>query len=684
MLRKIRILITLLALVLTRQALAMPGQTIKVGVHNNPPLCSIDSSKQAQGIFIDIINEVAAINRWKVQYVPLSFAEGIKAIQYGKVDLLTTVARTKEREKTVYFNSESIFTNWGIVYSTKSVSIESITDLEGKVLALEKSDIHARALTLLLKDFNVKANIVWCDNINTIFKKLRNNEVDAGAVNKIFGYQQNLDQQLRATPIIFNPVNIHIAGGPLSRPLLNDLDQALLHLKTTHPAFYQNTINQWLSKEAKTGPQWIYNSLYTLLVLTIILSIILFFQRNLVKKRTNRLHEAEKIGKQRAKAIRQIEHEKALILNSLEEQVIFIDNDYNLVWANDAFKKSHDVPFEKLVGKKCYAAYFNRNTPCNFCQYDNCLKTNRTEVREHISNTSGKIFTHKTHPVYDADQNPIGFVEILSDITDKKKHEEELVAAKEKAEQSDYLKSAFLANMSHEIRTPMNAIIGFSELLDDDSLTSAERKSYLNIIQSNGNQLLKLISDILIFSQIESGHIELQYSTIKIMDFLESIYQQFESEVSKLNKRLTIHLLAEIEKTLEMDTDIVRLKQVIFNLLTNAIKFTDEGSITLGASRRKNTLIIFVKDTGIGIPHNQQEEVFKRFSQVSNNQMRKASGSGLGLTIANDLSKQLGGHITLESTPGYGSTFYLHHPLRRTQHTDNKTLHKIPVAPLLK
>lgn len=271
--------------------------------------------------------------------------------------------------------------------------------------------------------------------------------------------------------------------------------------------------------------------------------------------------------------------------------------------------------------------------------------------------------------MYDGGTSPIGFVKVISDFTDKKKNEEELIAAKEKAEESDFMKSTFLANMSHEIRTPMNAIIGFSELLEDNDLTNAQKNNYLNIIQSNGQHLLQLISDILIFSQLESGHIELQYSSFNITEVLKEIYQQFKSEKEKLDKPNLEILLSidKIESNTSLHSDNIRLKQIIFNLMTNALKFTEKGSITLGAYINENMLVIYVKDTGIGIPKDQQAKIFHRFLQVENPHLKKAEGTGLGLTISSDLIDLLGGKIEVKSKVDVGSTFTIHHPIYREE-----------------
>jgi signal transduction histidine kinase/ABC-type amino acid transport substrate-binding protein len=679
MLKKIQTLVAQVTLCIIINASTYAAEIIKVGVHYNPPLCSIDSSNHAEGIFIDVFNKIASVNNWQIEYVPVSLAEGIEALKYGQLDLLSTVAITKEREQFLNFTDETIFTNWGLVYANKNSKIESITDLQGKKLALEKGDIHAQALLKLLDNFNINAEIIWCESLVEVFKTIDNNDADAGAVNKLFGYLQNIDQKLKVTSILFNPVNVNFASGPLSTSLLKKVDETLIKIKANEPEFYKSTINQWLTKDSKQSASWILYLIYALSGLSILLIISLIILRRIVRKRTASLKEATKLSSQRGKTIQQIEHEKTLILNSLEEQVVFMDNNFNLIWANDAFKKSSSIPFEKVVGTKCYETYFNRDTPCDFCTYETSLLTNRTEIREHINEATGQIFIHKTHPVFDNEHKSIGFVEILSDISEKKKHEQELIIAKEKAEQSDFLKSAFLANMSHEIRTPMNAIIGFSELLEDETLSTQEKKSYLHIIQSNGNQLLKLISDILIFSQIESGHVNLQYSLLNVSTLLNEIYEQFKSEINKYSKKIDIILESEIDDLLELESDQVRIKQIIYNLLTNAIKFTEEGSITIGAYADNKQLTILVKDTGIGIPKDKQQDVFKRFSQVKNNQLKKATGSGLGLTIAHDLIKQLGGDIKLESQVGIGSTFYLTHPLKRINETSEPSFFNTPV-----
>ncbi|MBI9061227.1 MAG: HAMP domain-containing histidine kinase [Marinilabiliaceae bacterium] len=299
------------------------------------------------------------------------------------------------------------------------------------------------------------------------------------------------------------------------------------------------------------------------------------------------------------------------------------------------------------------------------------MKKQSLVTAEFYNEQTQKYYRTKTTPVYDDQGEPVGFVKTLSDITDKKKSEQELIAAKE---ESDVLKSVFLANMSHEIRTPMNAIIGFSELLEDDELTNNEKKHYIEIIQSNGNQLLKLISDILVFSQLETGNVTLQLKETRILPLLKEAFDLFETEKERCHKSQLKLILEvdDIDDSFSITTDVFRLKQIIFNLLTNALKFTEHGHITLKAEIIKDQLCISVSDTGIGITKENQAQIFQRFSQVSNSNTKKVTGAGLGLNITKEIISLLNGSIHVKSTPHAGSVFWIYHPI----HQDQKVVHQ--------
>jgi len=237
----------------------------------------------------------------------------------------------------------------------------------------------------------------------------------------------------------------------------------------------------------------------------------------------------------------------------------------------------------------------------------------------------------------------------------------ELIGAKEKAEESDRLKSAFLANMSHEIRTPMNGILGFAELLKEPKLTGEEQQEYIGIIEKSGARMLNIINDIIDISKIESEQMEVNISVTNVNEQIEYIYTFFKPEVER--KGMQIFFQNSLpEKEAIIKTDREKVYAILTNLVKNAIKYSDKGTINFGYNLKMNRelaeLEFFVKDTGIGILKDRQEVVFHRFVQADISDKRAYQGAGLGLSITKAYVEMLGGKIWVESEEGKGSTFY--------------------------
>jgi PAS domain S-box-containing protein len=248
-------------------------------------------------------------------------------------------------------------------------------------------------------------------------------------------------------------------------------------------------------------------------------------------------------------------------------------------------------------------------------------------------------------------------VSTVTDITEQKRVESELIASKGKAEESDRLKTAFLANMSHEIRTPMNGILGFAELLKEPKLTGEEQQKYISIIEKSGDRLLNIINDIISLSKIESGHIEIKISETNINEQIEYLHTFFKPEAAKKGIRIKIRKALKSDKAI-ITTDKEKLYAVWTNLVKNAIKFTNRGEVEFGYQVQGSTILFFVKDTGAGISEEQQTFIFERFRQGSTSMTRSYEGAGLGLAISKGFVEMLGGKIWVESEEGKGSTFY--------------------------
>jgi PAS domain S-box-containing protein len=271
----------------------------------------------------------------------------------------------------------------------------------------------------------------------------------------------------------------------------------------------------------------------------------------------------------------------------------------------------------------------------------------------------------------------------VRNISKRKIAEKELIIAKDRAEESDQLKTEFIHNMSHEIRTPLNGILGFSSILENPNLSDKKRKQYIKIIHNSGNQLMRIIDDILEISRLETKQIKVMEEQICLNDLLLELFSIF--DIKAKENQIPLYFkkeLSDIESTIL--TDDTKLRKILNNLLENALKFTNEGFIEFGYTligadapdgsslQQTNTFIqIYVKDTGIGVKSDKQEIIFERFSQEEKEISQKAGGLGLGLSIAKENAELLGGKITLQSEKGKGTTFFVTIPYKPVQEAIN-------------
>jgi signal transduction histidine kinase/CheY-like chemotaxis protein len=260
--------------------------------------------------------------------------------------------------------------------------------------------------------------------------------------------------------------------------------------------------------------------------------------------------------------------------------------------------------------------------------------------------------------------NPFLLVGIIQDVSQRKLTEIDLIHERERAEENNRLKSAFLANMSHEIRTPMNGILGFAEILKDQTLNLQEQQEYLDIIEKSGIRMLNIINDIVDISKIESGQMEVSLSETNINDVLKYIYNLFKLEVEKKGIQLSYDYSLVDENAMIL-TDREKLYAILSNLVKNAVKFTTVGRIDFGYEYKNESLRFFVKDSGLGIEKSKQKIIFERFIQADVSDKRTYQGAGLGLSISKAYVEMLGGKIGVESEFGKGSKFYFTLPYKK-------------------
>ncbi len=312
---------------------------------------------------------------------------------------------------------------------------------------------------------------------------------------------------------------------------------------------------------------------------------------------------------------------------------------------------------------------------------DELLKQGSLSVDFRVRHKSGRyLFVSSKNVVIPSKGNePEMILTIIRDVSERKKQLEELEKAKLRAEESDMLKSAFLANMSHEIRTPMNSIVGFSNLLVNPGLDAPARDMYVQRIVRNSELLLALISDIIDLAKIESNQLPLVYGKQKLSVLIAEMEQYARDEISRLKKKGLEIITIAPETDCEIETDVVRISQIMRNLVNNAIKFTIEGKVRIGcrASDSSENVVLFVEDSGVGVSPENFNLIFDQFRQVDGSNTRKFGGTGLGLAICKNLVEMMGGKIWVESTEGMGALFQVELP-RKAVLVDDSALTSAP------
>ncbi|MES2963351.1 MAG: response regulator, partial [Bdellovibrionota bacterium] len=360
------------------------------------------------------------------------------------------------------------------------------------------------------------------------------------------------------------------------------------------------------------------------------------------------------------------------IIEQMPMAVVFADAKGKLVFANKQVEKvwRHGfIPSETIEEYREYIGFHpdGRRFEGKDWPIARALLTGEVVVNEDIDVLRGDdtrgIIRISAAPVKNSAGEIIGGVVVSEDVTEQKRFELDLKQAKEEAERANELKSAFLANMSHEIRTPLGAMIGFADLLRDPGLAPGERDNYTEILARNGESLSVIINDILDLSKVEAGQLTLEFSETSPSEIAEDVVSLLRVKAKEKDLAFDFHCEDDVPK--QIVSDSIRIRQVLLNIVANAIKFTQYGSVKVRCYGCKNdegrrSVCFEVADTGIGIPFTQKDKIFEMFVQADGSMTRRFGGTGLGLALSKRLALALGGDIRItETEPGKGSTFLI-------------------------
>jgi PAS domain S-box-containing protein len=360
--------------------------------------------------------------------------------------------------------------------------------------------------------------------------------------------------------------------------------------------------------------------------------------------------------------LRQSEERYRSLVQNIRLGITLIDRSHRILTINEAHARMIGRAVDECIGGECFRLFEKRETVCPHCPGVRVMQSGvSAEVETRGIRDDGTAYAARVQafPVNGPDGRPEGFIELVEDITQRKQTERELTLAKQAAEAASRAKSEFLANMSHEIRTPMTAILGFSDLLLS-GVSQEEAAEACKIIKRNGEHLLNLINDILDISRIEAGKQVLSLQSCSPRQIMEEVIETMKVRADA--KGLSLSADYDLEANRPIVTDPMRMRQILVNLVGNAIKFTEVGGVrvVVGLSAKpQRQLRIEVHDTGIGMTPEQLRQLFQPFSQVDGSFCRRFGGTGLGLAISKRMAVMLGGDIVVESRLGKGSTFFL-------------------------
>lgn len=519
-------------------------QTIRVGIYENEPKIFTTESGEPAGIFVDVIENIAAREGWRLRYIHGTWAEGLERLAKGQIDIMPDVARSIDRKKRFSFHEVPVLSSWSQVYARKGAKIASILDLDGKnVLVLEDS-VQQERFARLAESFGLDITLTTMPDYQTMFAAVTRGEADALITNRFYGLMHAKDGGLENTAVMFDPSDLFFAA-PLDThtDILQVLDRHLLPLKKDTHSIYYTSLQRWTADKVElTLPFWL----------------------------------------------------KMLGLSGLGLLILSL--------------------FGSMIMKHQVDAATRE------------LRQINQEMEQRIAERTA-----------------------------------ELATAMEKALAADRLKSTFLATMSHELRTPLNSIIGFTGIMLQGltGTLNEEQQKQMGMVQKSSRHLLALINDVLDISKIEAGQLLLARDSFALGASIEKIVKM----VLPLAEQKGIELSMDIAPDVgTIDTDQRRLEQVLVNLLNNGVKFTEEGYVRISCRNEKDSSIITVSDSGIGMQPDEVAGIFQPFHQIDTGLARKLEGTGLGLSISKKIIDLMHGSIEVTSTWTKGSTFTLRIP----------------------
>ncbi len=609
---------------------------------NNPPYEYYNDFGTITGFHIDLIKELMKrMDRdFEIKLLPLSKATNM--VENDNNTFFMGIAYSDTLTYKYSFSIPHSYIYLSII-TPKSVSYKTIYDLKDKEVIVTDKSFASGVVLDKQKQYNLKP--VFISATQEGFEMIKNGIGDAFITNSMIAryiidnknYSININQIKE-----IDAQKYCIASNIKNENIIMEINACLSDMKKdgSYYAIYDKWFNDYSDIKIPYNIKILLYSICSLLFLTIIITVILRYK---FKKTSS------KVNKQNSE-IKKINEQLSLIIKNTNTGYVYLSPTLNIIWENvslcNVFTYCSDY---KKIGAKCYSVITDKEI-CKTCPVRKSIFSGRMEKVE-ITNSVGMPIEMTSIPVYDKEEDlPKGYILKLDDITQQIKSKNELIAAKEKAEESEKMKSAFLSNISHEIRTPLNSIVGFSSLLATEE-NENQKKEFLKIIEHNNELMLNIVNDLIYLSKAEVGYNTINIFEFNINDMLTNLKSKYKDQV--VGENITIELSLPMESCI-ISTDYHKVEHIIVNYLSNAIKHTTEGQITIGYCMEDENIRLFVKDTGCGISKENIPLLFTRFEKVDSFKQ----GLGIGLSICQNIASRLGGEVGVTSKEAEGSTFW--------------------------
>jgi len=631
------------------------ARTVRVGVYQNAPQVFIDDQGKPAGIYIDILNEVARREGWTIEFVPGSFADGLAAVREGRIDILTSIASTPERDGFIDFSKETIVSVWGQLYVKPSSSPQNIFDLEGQTIAVMEYGILGKKFNELCLNFGVDCRFVTVPSYDDALKAIDEGRADAAVVNSIFGASREHRYKAKRSSIMFSPFRLQVAVPEgKNRDIVQALDGHLARWRADKRSFYYQTLDHWigLNQEPPSEvPQWVW---WVMSAGSATLLVIFVWNATLRHQMEIR-QKAEAALKKNEAMFRALVESTNVIAWELDLAT------FRFTYVSPHAEKLLGYPIEQWKEDGFWASHIapdDRDWVLSLCKSETQVGRDHDFEYRMIKADGTPIWLRDIVTVQkDAAGKAVSLSGFMVDIDDRKAFERQLKDARYQAEKANQAKSEFLASMSHDLRTPLNAIMGFSDMMRQEAfgpIGNRRYSEYAKDINESGALLVSLIDDVLDLSKIEAGKYELVETPIEVNEMVRSSVNMVSTLTAIKGIAVTMDLP---EPSLVLSADRRSLTQILNNLLSNAVKFTpDKGKIWVRTAVNENGGIeISVKDSGIGMTRRDIERVLNPFEQADSAHSKRHEGTGLGLHICQKFLALHGGEIRIESDPGTGT-----------------------------